>query len=249
MGNQISLCSSSKERPSRFSVNLIDSKANETLKRKLKENWEEKTYQDIRSDPNLNGFTSEYLFKSANYKEFSSSADLSTLVNLAKMDLKKGTTIPELVFSCCQWFPNKQAIKSLIEVGKQYEDEKKVVESVFEYQHREGFNSMIIMFQMASQNRHENNDKYPSGPMLRDIEDSCLYMIELAKSSNLDLERILNHTTKTGRTLFDRASTYSERITKRLLQEPVRVNSITDKFVTPFFRVRFKFCFLKAIFP
>ena len=134
MGNQTSLCSSWKKRPSRFSVNLIDSKANETLKRKLKESWKEKTYQDIRSDPNLSGFTSEYLFKSANYKEFSSSADISTLVKLAKLDLKKGTTIPELVFSCCQWFPKKQAIESLIELGKQNENEKKAVESVFDFQ-------------------------------------------------------------------------------------------------------------------
>ena len=213
MGNQISLCSSWKNRPS-LPFHLIDAEANEILNQTLKESWEEKTYQDIRSDPNLNGFTSEYLLKSANYKKFSSSADISTLVNLAKLDLKKGTTIPELVFSCCRWFPKKQAIVSLIDLGKQNENEKKLVESVFEYQRREGFNSLIIMFQMATKNRHENNDKYPSGPMLRSIEESCFYMIDLAKSSNLNMDRVLNHTTKTGRTLFDRASTYSERITK-----------------------------------
>ena len=80
--------------------------------------------------------------------------------------------------------------------------------------------------------------------MLRDIEESCLYMIELARSSNLELEKILNQTTKNGDTLFFTASVYSEKITKRLLVEPVQVNSITDTFVTPFFRVRLKVWFL-----
>ena len=97
---------------------------------------------------------------------------------------------------------------------------------------------------MANENKLQNNFKYPSGPMLRDMEASCLYMIELAKSSNLDLEKILNHTTKTGDILFTAASVFSEKITKRLLLEPVRVNSITDIFLTPFFRVRLKSHFL-----
>ena len=77
--------------------------------------------------------------------------------------------------------------------------------------------------------------------MLDDIEESCLFLIGKAKDFELDLDKILNHTTKDGSTLFTGASMYSERITKYLLTEKdVRVNSNDDNFVTPFFRVRLK---------
>ena len=279
MGNQISLCvgSSSQNEPSRpviqnqdggrrndtggslldkrpsndsdIAVSDIDDKANKLLKREFKEKWEEKTYEAIRLDGNLYGFTSQYLWLSANVKEFSSSAETSTLVEFAKLDLEKGTTIAELVFSCCQFFPKKEAIDSLIELGKHNENEKKVIESVFEFQNQSGFNCLISIFDMAVHNRIANNNEFPSGLMLGDIEESCLHMIELAKSSDLDLEKVLNHPTKNGQTLFFLASINSELITRRLLLEPVRANSITDKFITPYFRVRFEVCFLKIISP
>ena len=80
-----------------------------------------------------------------------------------------------------------------------------------------------------------------TGPMLREIEESCAYLIDLAKSFNLDLKNILNHTSKNGETLFSKASIYSETITRRLLDENVHVSSINDMFVTPYFRVRLEF--------
>ena len=120
-----------------------------------------------------------------------------------------------------------------------------MVEGVFKFQDYNATSCLTIIFQMATRKRNHSTYKYPSGPMLRDIEESCLYMIELAKSSKLDLEKILNHTSKTGNTLFSDASAYSEEITKRLLLESVRVNSVSDKFATPFFRVRLKVCFMK----
>ena len=85
--------------------------------------------------------------------------------------------------------------------------------------------------------RNRNNNKNPSGPMLRDLEESIFYLIDLAKCFNLDLKKILNHTTKSGYTLFFLASICSERITRRLLEENVQVNSVNQDFVTPFFRV------------
>ena len=91
--------------------------------------------------------------------------------------------------------------------------------------------------------RNRNNNKNPSGPMLRDLEESIFYLIDLAKCFNLDLKKILNHTTNGGHTLFFLASVVSEKITRRLLEENVQVNSVDDKFVTPFFRVRMIFLF------
>ena len=90
---------------------------------------------------------------------------------------------------------------------------------------------------MAAKYRHSNK-KYPSGRTLHEIEESCFYLIDLAKCLNLELKKILNHTAKDGTTLFFVASVCSERITRRLLEENVQVNCVDDKFVTPFFRVR-----------
>ena len=80
--------------------------------------------------------------------------------------------------------------------------------------------------------------------MLRETEESCLYLIQLAKKFNLDLDKILNHTTNDGTTLFFNASMFSEEITKFLLDQNVKVNSIDHKFSTPSFRVRLKLVFL-----
>ena len=224
----------------------IDAEANEILKQELIA-LQKETYDEIRLDPNPYGFTSKYLCELAVYEDFSSSAKTSTLLTLAILDLQKGTSIGELVYSCCKWFPNKEAIKSLIEIGKQSKSEGKVVNHVFEFQNEEGFKCLNIIFTMAIWYGNSNK-KYPSGPLLAEIEETCFYLIQQAKSANLDLDKILNHTTKGGDTLFSAAAMYSEKITIQLLMETnahqenvVRVNSINDLFETPFFRVRSKF--------
>ena len=224
-------------------LDRIEIEANEILKQELRVKWDEKTYEEIRLEPHYSGFTSVYLYTSANFKEFTSSAKSSTLLKLAKLDLQKGTTIPELVFSCCKWFPKKEAIESLIELGKECGSEEKVVEGVFEFEDHEGFNCLIVLFIMASWYRNKNNWKYPSGPILDYIEESYSFLIQLAKSAQLDLDKILNHTTESGKTLCSEASFYSEKITKQLMIENVQVNSIDDMFITPFSRVRSKFYF------
>ena len=227
----------------------VDAEANAILKQELGDEWDEKTHEEVRKS-GYNGFTSKYLSKSANSKEFVSSANISTLLKLAKLDLQKETTIGELVFSCCSRFPKKRAIQKLIDLAKQEESEEKVAERIFEFQTHNGFSCLTVIFNMASAYRTKNKGEYPSGPMLIDIEESCLFLIELAKSAKLDLHKVLNHTTKNGHTLFNKASLYSEKITEQLLMETndhgkkiVKVNSIDDLFLTPFFRVRLKIDF------
>ena len=79
----------------------VDEEANEILKRELGDKWNPQwTYEKLRSDGGY-GYTNTYLYKSANYEEFSSSAKIEVMLELAKLDLKKGTTIPESIFSCC----------------------------------------------------------------------------------------------------------------------------------------------------
>ena len=115
-------------------MDRIDAEANKILKRELQERWDEETYVEIRREPSQYGFMGVYLWKTANLLEFSCSAEIPTMLKLAEFDLQKGTTITELVYSCCQRFPKKEAIESLIRLGKQKESEEKVVERVFEFQ-------------------------------------------------------------------------------------------------------------------
>ena len=192
----------------------IHEEADGILKRELKEKWGGWTYEVIRSGGDY-GYTHIYLYKSANYKEFSSSAKIEVMLELAKLDLQKGTTIPELIFACCQFFPRQEALEKLIELGKQSETDKEVAKSVLEFQHQTGHSCLIVTFNMANKYRNRNNGEYPSGPMLHEIEETIFYLIDLAKCFNLDLKKILNHTTKSGETLFFLASIYSETITRR----------------------------------
>ena len=180
-----------------------------------------------------------YLYFSANYAQFSSSAKIPTLLKLAELDLQKRTTIGELIYACCKWFPKKTAVESLIELGKENESEEKMARSIFEFQNHEGISCLTVIFEMATAYENRAN-KYPTGPMLSEIEESCSFLIELAKSAKLDLDKILNHTTKSGDTLFFYASVYSEKLTAHLLTQNVQVNSIDHKFLPPFFKVRLK---------
>ena len=224
----------------------IEAEANKILKQALDEKWVATTYHESRSNRYSYGFTSEYLWESANLEQFSSSEKMSTLLKLAKLDLEKGTTIGELVFSCCAWFPKKEAIESLIDLGKKNESEEKVIRSLFEFHDHEGFNCFTVIFNMTNA-YHNRNYEHASGHMLVEIEESCQFLIKLVKSAKLDSEYILNYTTDSGVNLFSSASRYSKTIMKQLLKETnehgnkvVRVNSINHLFQTPSFRVRLK---------
>ena len=180
---------------------------------------------------------------SADFEKFSSSAELSIMLELAKLDLKKRTTTAEMVFACCRWFPKRQALEMLIDFGIK-SDSEDVTKAVFDYHDHEDYNCMISLFTMATKYRNKTK-KYPTGPMLHEIEECCFYLIELANMSGVDLKKYLNHTTKHGITLFDQAAAYSKRLTLYLLKENAKINSINSYFMTPSFRVRQSTDFLK----
>ena len=233
-------------------LDVIDAEALEILNFELKDTWGdfEETYEQIRrAYANFYGFTSVYLYFTC-FREFSSSPKISALLKLAEVDLKKGTSIGELVYTCCQYCPNREAIRSLIGLGHQRESE--VVSRVFEFEQQDGSNCLIALFNVANffvnmrdtapksvlQTYKHRWDQTPA--FLADIEESIVFLIRLARSANLDLDKILNHPTATGETLFHSAALYSQKIAKYLLKENVQINSITDKFVTPTFQVRFE---------
>ena len=200
--------------------------------------WEGSTYEEItQHSSHPTGFANAYLILSANFEEFTSSAKIPIMLKLAELDLLKGTTTEELVYSCCHFLPKKEALQKLIELGSRNESEHAVARSVLEFQRHQDYTCLIILFSMATRYRKETR-KYPTDQMMREIEECCLYLIELGQSFDLDLENILNKTTKSGNTLFDQAAAFSERLAQRLLEESVKVNSIDGFFITPFFRVR-----------
>ena len=236
-----------------FELDEIDAKALEILNDELKGRWQIKeTYEQIRrADPDFYGFTSAYLYLSC-YRQFSVSPNISVLLKLAELDLKKGTSIGELVFTCCQCCPKKEAVRSLIDLAKQGESQEKVVGRIFEFEQQEGVNCLIATFRMAAVFEHVRENAPPSvlqkfkhrwdetPAFLADIEETCIFLIRLARSANLDLDKILNHTMANGKTLFHLAAHHSEKIAKYLLKENVKINSITDDFFTPSLKVRFE---------
>ena len=217
-------------------MDRVHKEADKILKRELGDEWGGWTYEVLRSGGSY-GYTNTYLYFSANHEQFSSSAKTEVMLELAKLDLQKGTTIPELMLKCCQFFPKKEALEKLVELGKQTQSDREVAKSVLKFQNRNGNSCLTVCFDIATEYRNRT-DEYPSGPMLREIEQSCFYLIDLIKCFNLDMKNILNHTAKNGNTLFFYASIFSETVTRKLLEENVQVNSVDSLFITPFFRVR-----------
>ena len=123
------------------------------------------------------------------------------MIELAKLDLQKETTIPELVFSCCQFFPIKKALMKLIELAQRNENDEKLAKNVIDFQDDEyGFNCLTTIFDTTTKYTIATQ-RLPTGPMLREIEDSFFFLIELFESNNLFLDKALNQTSKLGDTL------------------------------------------------
>ena len=127
----------------------IYAEANEILNREQPDEWNGETYEKLRSY-DQHGYTSVYLQLSANHAEFSTSAKISTMLDLAKLDLQKETTISELVSACCCYFPVKEALQKLVELGKQNEGEGKVVKRIFEFQSQLDSNCLMNIFYMGT---------------------------------------------------------------------------------------------------
>ena len=219
-------------------------RATEILHRKLGLKWQGQTYEKLRSSEYSYGYTCSYLIRSANIKQCSSSANFKDMKTLARIDLRKGTTIPELVFSCCQFFPKKTALKKMINIGKEFlmskeaSSQVELAKEVFSFSHQTGYSCLMSLFNFAAKYVQECRQFPGNQPMMREIEDSFFFLIQYAESNSLDMKTILNATSKSGITLFFLASCYSERIGNYLLDHGVNVNSVDSAFQTPIFKVR-----------
>ena len=154
--------------------------ATEIMIQELGDEWMKlKTYENIRSTPTAYGYATMYLVSSANFKEFSSSAEIPIMIKLAKLDLYKGTTIPELIFTCCRFFPTKNALQQLIQLGMN-QSEEKMVKSVFDFKDYQDSNCLTGLFCLATK-YSSPFEQFPSGPMLQNIEESFFLSDRIGK--------------------------------------------------------------------
>ena len=225
-------------------------RAMEFFYRKFGKKWDGENFEKNRTYKNIYGYTSVYLWWSVNKEDYSSSANLTDMEKLARLDLKEGATIPELILTCCEIFPRKTAIEKIIEIGKELvvlngeltnSTDEELAKETFNFRDQAGNNCLIALFSLPSQYKNKN-DKIPENEaMMHEIEDSCRFLIQYAKLNNVDLMTILNATTEHGKTLFFKASHFSESIAIDLFDYGVNVNSVDYLFQTPSFRVRNNF--------
>ena len=81
--------------------------------------------------------------------------------------------------------------------------------------------------------------KFPDSnlPMFDEIESAAIYLIKMAEDNNIDMDDILNWTTKSGITLFRLAALFSESLASELLKKNVVLTTVDNLFAIPPFRV------------
>ena len=85
--------------------------------------------------------------------------------------------------------------------------------------------------------------KFPdsSMPMFNEIESTFFYLIKVAEDNKLNMNKILNYVTESGRTLFAHAAKFSESLALELLTRNVDVKTVDQMFQTPVFKVSYIF--------
>ena len=189
----------------------------------LKKGLEEKSYEQLRNENDIfepmSGFANYYLKKAGSIYGESNKAELATLLKFARFDLALGTTIAELVYSCCFEAPIKTWIESLISLDKVT---PKNVEQLFAYKDHKGSN--CLMEPIWSGNS-------------KSAEESLIYLIELGDQHGVDMAKVLNETDNGGGTLFYYATLRSKQLALYLFKRGVKVNTVDKSFSTPSFRV------------
>ena len=149
-----------------------------------------------------------------------------------------GTTVAELVYACCQFYPKKNFIEDLIKLENKM-DMSELAESIFSYSCKEdGYTCLLTLFDMVV-GYHNRTDKYPDSslPMFNEIESTAFYLIKMAEDNKLNMDKVLNCTADDGITLFWNAAIYSESLASELLKRNVVVTTVDYKFLIPSFQV------------
>ena len=93
---------------------LADQHAQNLLRVKLGAEYGAVTYDEIISK-GRSGYTGFYLAVTVNFDTCSTRAKGDVIVELAKIDLEKGTKLEEIIYYCCRLAPIKVIIEELID--------------------------------------------------------------------------------------------------------------------------------------
>ena len=113
-----------------------------------REGLEEKSYNQLRNSK-FTGFTDFYLDKKKKVATLSTDANLDTLLDFARLDITLGTTIAELVYSCCHWAPIKSWLETVINLDT-VTPRDDLIEQVLTYKNDSGRNCLMAAFEMPT---------------------------------------------------------------------------------------------------
>ena len=154
-----------------------------------------------------------------------------------------GTSVPELVLSCCENFPNQDTIEKIIELDDTG-DRKQLVESIFNPEEKERKDCLRAAFTMMER-YYEETGQFPNSTieLYNEFESLFVYLLGLAEQNNVDTKQAINVADKTGISLFHLATLYSELVSNELISREVQVNRIDNQLITPVFKVRYLYTF------
>ena len=115
---------------------------------------------------------------------------------------------------------------------------EKLVQTIFSYEFRGGNCLFAATHMMREYSAQTNQMPDSSIGMFNDYESLFIYLLQLAERNNVDIDRVINHTTDAGSSLLHHSTLYSEKISLELINRNVKVNRIDNRFVTPRFLVR-----------
>lgn len=227
-----------------FTENSADKRAQELLRNEL-DDYDGRDYNTIiteaAEEEALSGYAHFYLaqisvdlrFGDLTFDDLMDKADV--IIELAEVDLEKGTPIEEVIFWCCWYAPIKETIEKLIGLENK-ENIGETMANVLEYEDDDGFNCLIHCYEMMVSYRNRGKD--PSiTPIKTSTEETIKFLIDMGLQNDVEIKSVINHVTKNGITLFHRSTSDSKEVASLLMSMQVKVNEINDLFQTVNFQV------------
>ena len=219
-------------------VQSVDIEANHILRGQLGDRFD--GVSEMLKSGELIGFTHAYLFATANRDLCSSHAKPDLIMELARIDLKKGLQPEVIVSVCCALSPFKTVIQEIIAISfsliQNYKTSRQLMENIFAHEDADRVNCLMNCYYMLGDDNHKGIDPNTTS-MKKEIEDTIVLLIEMGIDNGVDMARVINHVSKYGTTLFRLSSLFSEKVTLILMKMDVKVNEITLSFETVSFKV------------
>ena len=156
------------------------------------------------------------------------------------------TTIAEIVFAICAFYPKKEIIELVLETTNE-KDKTALISSIFEYENYTGHNCLLVALNFVMK-CNDGNVLYPESPVIKDTEATVRHLIRLGDDKNLKMMDILNHTRKDGVTLFHLSSVFIPSLANTLLERKVNVKTVDRIFITLSFKVSYPFILVNLLF-